>query len=185
MAEHLRGQRLVLDGCFVCAPSWPTRQPTSLELEPTPQARRTRLVRYSALVSPVINARFRLGLAAKAMLLLSLGAVFGVVAAGAMVKAEWPPALRVVVAIVFALVGLFPASQARVALLDAILGETVVVDGAVALHSRKSGLSFSLPNGRFGEFLLWNSWEPLVPGATYSLVLARRSRVIVERPRKG
>lgn len=130
----------------------------------------------------VISPHFRLGLAAKALLLLSLGVVFGVVAAGAMLKADWHPALRVVVASVFALVGLFPASQSRFALLDAVLGEAVVVEGAVALQSRKSGLSFTLPNGRFGEFLLWNSWEALVPGATYSLVLARRSRVIVERP---
>ncbi|MDP3500844.1 MAG: hypothetical protein Q8S33_10945 [Myxococcales bacterium] len=132
----------------------------------------------------VISTRFRLGLAAKGVLLLSLGVVFGVVAAGAMAKEEWHPALRVAVAAVFALVGLFPASQSRFALLDAALGEAIVVDGAVALHSRKSGLSFSLPNGRFGEFLLWNSWDTLVPGATYSLVLASRSRVIVERPRK-
>ncbi|MDP1917434.1 MAG: hypothetical protein Q8L14_14435 [Myxococcales bacterium] len=133
---------------------------------------------------PFISARFRLGLAAKGVLLLSLGVVFGVVAAGAMVKPEWPPALRVAVAVAFALVGLFPASQSRFALLDAMLGEAVVVDGAVALHSRRSGLSFSLPNGGFGEFLLWNSWQALVPGATYSLVLARRSRVLVEEPRK-
>lgn len=132
----------------------------------------------------VISARFRLGLAAKGLLLLSLGVVFGAVAAGAMAKTEWHPALRVTVAVVFALVGLFPASQSRFALLDAVLGEAIVVDGAVALHSRKSGLSFSLPNGRFGEFLLWNSWDALVPGATYSLVLGRRSRVIVERPRQ-
>lgn len=141
-------------------------------------------VRYAELVPPVISARLRLGLAAKGVLLLSLGVVFGVVAAGATVKTEWHPALRLAVAVVFALVGLFPASQSRSALLDAVLGEAIVVDGAVALPSRKSGLSFSLPNGRFGEFLLWNSWEPLVPGATYSLVLARRSRVVVERPRK-
>ncbi len=136
-------------------------------------------------MAPFISARFRLGLAAKGVLLLSLGVVFGVVAAGAMTKAEWHPALRVAVAVVLALVGLFPASQARFALLDAVLGEAIVVDGAVALHSRKSGLSFSLPNGRFGEFLLWNSWEPLVAGATYSLVLGRRSRVIVEAPRRA
>ena len=133
---------------------------------------------------PLISARFRLGLAAKGVGLLALGVVFGVVAAAAMLKAEWPPSLRVVVASFFALVGLFPASQSRFALLDAVLGQAVVVEGAVALHSRKSGLSFTLPNGRFGEFLLWNSWEPLVAGATYSLVLARRSRVIVDRPRK-
>lgn len=132
----------------------------------------------------VISARFRLGLAAKGLLLLSLGVVFGAVAAGAMLKTEWHPALRVAVAVVFALVGLFPASQSRFALLDAVLGEAIVVDGAVALHSRRSGLSFSLPNGRFGEFLLWNSWDALVPGATYSLVLGRRSRVVVERPRQ-
>lgn len=132
----------------------------------------------------VISARFRLGLAAKGVLLLSLGVVFIVVAAGAMAKEAWHPALRVVVAAVFALMGVFPASQSRFALLDAVLGEAIVVDSAVALHSRKSGLSFRLPNGRFGEFLLWNSWDALVPGATYSLVLGRRSHVIVERPRK-
>jgi len=69
------------------------------------------------------------------VLLPSLGVVFGVVAVGALFKAEWNPAVRVVVALVFSLVGLFPASQSRFALPDAVLGE--VVEGAGALHSVK------------------------------------------------
>ncbi|MBE2249584.1 MAG: hypothetical protein IAE78_08535 [Myxococcus sp.] len=131
-----------------------------------------------------ISARLRVGLAAKAGLLLSLGAVFTLVALGALQKETWPQVARVVVAGGFGLVGLFPLSQSRAALLDALLGEAVVVEGAVALPSRRSGLSFKLPDGRFGEFLLWNTWSALEPGATYTLVLARRSRAQVAAPRR-
>lgn len=129
-----------------------------------------------------IPPAFRLGLAAKGGLLLGLGGLLLGLGVAAAVKDEWPWAARAAAALGFGAVGLFPALQARVAFFDALAGEAEEVRGAVALRSRRSGLSFSLPGGRFAEFLLWNTFAPLVPDATYTLVVARRSRVIVAPP---
>jgi hypothetical protein len=119
-----------------------------------------------------ISARFRLGLAAKGLLLLALGALF---------VALWLRA-GLVGTLFFSVPAVFCLWTAALAFADAARGEAVIVSGAVALRSRRSGVSFRLPNGRSAEFLLYNPWSRLVPDATYEVTIGRHSHVLVAPP---
>jgi hypothetical protein len=130
-----------------------------------------------------VTRGFRALLFAKGALLAGLGLGFVAIALGGVVQ-PWRLVGRALFASLFFLVGLFPLAVSRHAFLDALLGATVEVTDAVALddRQRRAGHSFKLPTGRYAEFLWRNPWEPLVPGARYTLVLAARSRIVVARP---
>lgn len=131
-----------------------------------------------------IPPRLRVGLLLKGLLLASLGLVFFAVALGGL-RADWPLLARLAFSLFFGALGLFPFGVSRSALLDALFGRAIEVQGAVALtaRQRRAGYSLRLPDGHFAEFLMRNPWEPLVPGARYTVVIGRRSRVLVAPPR--
>ena len=130
-----------------------------------------------------IAARFRAALAAKGVLLLSLALVFGALLERAALAVERPLSLRLLLAVLFGVPAAFLGWTAALAFADAAVGRAVRVTAAQALRSRRSGVSFRLPDGRSAEFLLYNPWEPLKPGQKYDLVIGRCSRVLVEAPR--
>ncbi|MBL8923401.1 MAG: hypothetical protein JNJ54_31400 [Myxococcaceae bacterium] len=133
-----------------------------------------------------IPPRLRLGLLLKGLLLASLGLGFFTLAIAGL-RADWSLPARLAFAIVFGALGLFPSSVCRLALLDAFLGRAVEVRGAVALdeRQRRAGYSLRLPDGHFAEFLVRNPWAPLVPGASYSVIIGVHSRVIVAPPQRA
>ena len=135
----------------------------------------------------MVTVSIRLGLRAvlllKAVLLVALAALFGFIAVEALRgdHAWWARAL--------ALLTVFPAPFLVMAgcrgALDALVGEAVQIDGAVALSSkgRRTGYSVKLPDGRFAEFPLFNPYPALSPGKSYAVVVGRWSNVIVEPPK--
>jgi hypothetical protein len=136
-------------------------------------------------VSPAdlrISGRFRAALLAKGALLLGLGVVFAWLEL-ALLRAEdrswW---LRGPGLLVGAVALLFLVRTSRMALMDVVQGRAVRESGAVALRSRRSGYSLQLPSGRFVEFILWNPWQPLVPGRRYTVTFGRVSGVLVAPP---
>ncbi|HYV49428.1 MAG TPA: hypothetical protein VFA20_31430 [Myxococcaceae bacterium] len=130
---------------------------------------------------PRISAAFRAALAGKALLLLSIAALFAVpayrIATG---QGLWP--LRVLVGLFLAGLGAYVAWAASLGLRDSALGRAERATGAVALQSRRAGYSLQLPDGSFVEFILWNPWQPLVPGQRYTVTFGRHSKVLVRPP---
>jgi hypothetical protein len=137
--------------------------------------------------SPVrISRAFRWALATKGALLFTFAGGFALLALGALTGiggSAWTW-LRLPGAALFALLGGFLAWAASLALRDVARGEALRESGAVALASRRSGLSLRLPSGGFAEFILWNPWERLEPGARYRVTYGRFSRVLVEPPER-
>jgi hypothetical protein len=128
-----------------------------------------------------ISPRFRIALGAKGLLLLLMA--LGFVAIGvAMLDPRHSLAVRIPLGAVSLYLALVLARLARLDVADALSGAAVQVAGAEALTSRRAGWSLRLPDGHFAEYVLWNSWEPLQPGRRYTVVLGRRSRVLVARP---
>lgn len=119
----------------------------------------------------------------KATLLLAFAALFGVIAFEAVVgdHAWWARVL----ALASAFPGPFLVKAASRGLIDALFGQAISIDGAVALDAkeRRIGYSLRLPDGRMAEFPLFNPGAALVPGQRYQVVVGRYSNVIVEPPR--
>lgn len=128
-----------------------------------------------------ISPGFRAALAAKALLLMGIAALFAVpalrIASG---QGLWP--VRAGVALFLAALGAYVAWAASLGLRDAALGRAERASGAVALQSRKAGYSLQLPDGSFVEYVLWNPWGPLVPGQRYTVTFGRHSKVLVRAP---
>lgn len=129
-----------------------------------------------------ISTRFRLAIAAKALLLFALGIVFLGLAWGAWSKWHWPLLARASGAVLLAIGAVSLASAAGRGFADAVLGEALVGKGARPLKSRRSGYSLQLPSGRFVEYVLYNPWPSLAPDATYTVVYGKFSGVLVEQP---
>jgi len=130
---------------------------------------------------PRISAGFRAALAAKALLLLGIAALFAVPAFRIATGQGWWP-LRAAVGLFLAGLGLYVAWAASLGLRDAALGQAERAGGAVALQSRRAGYSLQLPDGSFVEFILWNPWGPLQPGRRYTVTFGRHSKVLVRPP---
>lgn len=128
-----------------------------------------------------IGSPFRVALFAKAMLLLGIAALLAVpalrIATG---SGLWP--LRVLVGLFLAALGAYVAWAASLGFRDAFLGRARQSAGAVALQSRRAGHSLQLPDGSFVEFILWNPWQPLVPGRRYTVTFGQHSKVLVRPP---
>jgi hypothetical protein len=130
-----------------------------------------------------ISFRMRLALASKGALLVCLAALFvGLAGAGAL-TGDHALLVRAAAVLVCLPLGAFLGWNGGLGLADALVGHAREVAGAVALASRRSGYSLQLPDGRFAEFVLFNPWEPLVPGRHYTVVMGRWSRVVVSPPR--
>jgi len=134
-----------------------------------------------AAASLPIGAAFRAALLGKAMLLLGIAALFALpalrIATG---SGLWP--LRVLVGLFLAVLGAYVAWAGSLGIRDAVAGRAERVAGAVALQSRRAGYSLRLPDGSFVELILWNPWQPLVPGRRYTVTFGRHSRVLVRPP---
>ena len=130
----------------------------------------------------VIPTRFRVGLSLKGLFLVAFGGLFAALVVRAL-SADVALVVRGVAAVLFGVPALFLVSVSRLALADAVLGEAVRIGGAEALASRKAGYSLKLPSGGFAEYLLYNPWPPLTAGHRYTVLVGRRSRVLVEPPR--
>lgn len=128
-----------------------------------------------------IGRAFRFALLGKGILLAGMGLVFAAVAMTAL-RAAWPWPVRLVAAMLAIGLALFLLWASALALLDALFARAQKVRGAVALESRAAGHSLRMPNGTYAEFILWNPWQPLTPGAQYTIVIGRFSRVLVSRP---
>lgn len=128
-----------------------------------------------------IPARFRAGLLLKGLLLVSLGGLFVALLLVALAGGAHP-AIKAVALVLFGVPAAFLLSVSRHAFLDAVVGEAVRITAAEALPSRSAGYSLRLPTGRFAEYLLYNPWERLTPGRRYTVVVGRRSLVLVEPP---
>jgi hypothetical protein len=128
-----------------------------------------------------ITPLFRLALLGKGALLAGIAAVFARLAIQLAFGASlWP--LRIAAGLVLAPLALFLLWAAGLGLVDALLGRAERASGALALQSRRAGYSLQLPDGRFVEFILWNPWQPVVPGRRYTVVFGRRSMVLVRPP---
>ena len=129
-----------------------------------------------------ISARFRVALALKALLLLSISFAFLAMAWVAWTKWHWPLLARISGAGLLGIAGGSVAWAACLGLADVVMGQALVEKGARPLKSRRAGYSLRLPSGRFVEYVLYNPWPPLAPDATYTVVYGRFSRVLVARP---
>ena len=128
-----------------------------------------------------IPAALRWALAGKALLLFALASGFGALAL-LMMFSPRPLWLQILGVHFFLALGLFLAGAAGRGLMDAVVGHALEGQGALALPSRRSGLSMQLPSGAYLEFILWNPWEPLRPGVPYKVSYGRYSRVLVRPP---
>lgn len=131
----------------------------------------------------LIPARFRAALLAKGALLAGMAALFLWLGLEAWARPGWPAAVRLGVAAACAGVAIFLGWAASLALLDMALGEAVRATGAAPLKRRWAGHSLKLPDGRFVEYILYNPWQPLRQGETYTVLFGRRSAVLVAPPR--
>lgn len=129
-----------------------------------------------------ISPRFRVALAAKAVLLLSFSAVFLGLAWVAWTKWHWPLLARGSGAVLLSLAAGSVAWAASLGLADAVLGKAMVARGARPLKSRRAGYSLRLPSGRFVEYVLYNPWPSLSAEETYTVVYGKFSGVLVARP---
>jgi hypothetical protein len=130
----------------------------------------------------VIAARWRLALFGKAALLLLIGAGFAALAVTAMTAADHSMLVRVSLLVTCGPLALFMAWAGSLGAADAVIGKSVTEGGATVLKHRRSGYSMRVPSGRFVEFILWNPWDPLLPGSTYTVTYGRYSGVMVARP---
>ncbi len=124
---------------------------------------------------------FRAALLGKGALLAGMGVVFAWLSMR-VAQSSWPLLARAPAALASAAVALFLLWAAALALLDALQGKAERVQGAVALESRAAGHSLRTPEGKYAEFILWNPWRPLTPGARYTVTIGRFSRVLVSPP---
>ncbi len=131
---------------------------------------------------PVIPAKFRAALLAKGILLVSLAAFFTLLGVGAWTLGHWPLTARVGVAALTVMLALYLGWAASLALLDLVLGQAMRSTGATPLEQRRTGYSLKLPSGRNIEYILYNTWPPLQPGVTYTVLYGRRSGVLVAPP---
>ncbi len=129
-----------------------------------------------------ISPRFRVALAAKAGLLLSLSTFFGVLAFTAWTKWHWPLLARGSGAALLAIAAVSVAWAAALGFADAIRGEALQSPGARPLKSRRAGYSLRLPSGRFVEYVLYNPWPVLAPDQRYTVTYGRHSGVLVAPP---
>jgi hypothetical protein len=129
-----------------------------------------------------ISARFRVVLALKALLLLSLSVAFLAMAWVAWTKWHWPLLARLSGAGLLAIAGGSVGWAASLGLADVVMGQALVAKGARPLASRRAGYSLRLPSGRFVEYVLYNPWPPLSPEATYTVIYGRFSGVLVAPP---
>lgn len=130
-----------------------------------------------------ISARFRFALALKALLLLSMSALFLGLAWAAWSKWEWHVLARLSGATLLAVAAVSVAWAASLGVADVVLGQALTANGAKPLKSRRAGYSLRLPSGRFVEYVLYNPWPALAPDATYTVVYGRFSGVMVAPPR--
>jgi hypothetical protein len=128
-----------------------------------------------------ISGTFRMALAGKGLLLLALGLSFIALMLAGLFGPAHALAVRVFSA-GFVLPAVFLGWTAGLAFADAVEGQALEVDGAVALRSRAAGFSLRLPDGHYAEFILFNPWQALVPERHYRVTIGRRSRVLVARP---
>ena len=129
-----------------------------------------------------ISPRFRLALALKALLLLSLSTLFVFLAWESWTRWHWALPARVSGAVLLGIAAVSVAWAASLGVADAVLGQALVASGAKPLKSRRSGYSLRLPSGRFVEYVLYNPWPALAPDATYTVVYGRFSGVMVAPP---
>ena len=129
-----------------------------------------------------ISSRFRLALALKALLLLSMSALFFGLAWVAWAKWEWHVLARLSGAGLLAVAAVSVAWAASLGLADVVVGKALVATGAKPLKSRRAGYSLRLPSGRFVEYVLYNPWPSLAPDVTYTVVYGRFSGVLVAPP---
>ena len=129
-----------------------------------------------------ISAKFRLALAAKALLLLAFAATFAFLAWSAWTKWDWHVLARLSGAALMAIAAFSMAGAASLGFADALLGQAIEAKGARPLKSRRSGYSLQLPNGKFVEYVLYNPWPTLAADQTYPVVYGKYSRVLVARP---
>ncbi len=129
-----------------------------------------------------IAPRFRLALAAKAGLLLSLSALFLFLAQGAWSRWHWHLLARLSGAGFLVIAALSVAWAAGLGLADAVRGQALEGRGARPLKSRRSGYSLRLPSGRFVEYVLYNPWPALCAEQTYTVTYGRHSGVLVAPP---
>lgn len=128
-----------------------------------------------------IAGAFRAALLGKGALLAGMGLVFAALSMR-LVHASWPFVVRALAGAASAALALFLLWAAALALLDALRGRAERIQGAVALESRAAGHSLRTPEGSYAEFILWNPWRPLTPGARYTVTVGRCSRVLVSPP---
>lgn len=128
----------------------------------------------------MISPRWRLALAAKALLLLSISGGFLWIAYAAILDPSLP--IKALGGVGFSALGLFIAWAAGLGVADAVLGQTRSEQGVRVLASRRQGYSMRAPSGRFVEFILWNPWGKLDPHSVYRVTYGRFSGVIVEKP---
>lgn len=129
-----------------------------------------------------ISPRFRIALALKALLLLSLSTLFVFLARESWARWHWALPARVSGAVLLGIAAVSVAWAASLGVADAVLGQALVASGAKPLKSRRSGYSLRLPSGRFVEYVLYNPWPALAPDATYTVVYGRFSGVMVAPP---
>lgn len=129
-----------------------------------------------------IAPRFRVALAAKALLLLSIAGCFGFLALTAWSKWHWHLLARASGATLLLIAALSVGWAAGLGLADALVGKALEGRGAAPLKSRRTGYSLRLPSGRFVEYVLYNPWSRLSPEQTYTVVYGRFSGVLVAPP---
>lgn len=129
-----------------------------------------------------IPSRYRVALASKASLLLVLMLVFLALTAAVALREGLHWAFKVPLGAFFAVNTAFLAWTTWLGAADALFGQAVTVKGAAPLPSRKSGVSFRLPDGRTAEYLLVNNWAATQPDHRYTLTIGRFSHVIVAEP---
>ncbi len=129
----------------------------------------------------VIPAKFRTALLAKSILLASMAAFF--LWLGAEAWARWQGLLpRVGVAALTVLLALYLGWAASLAMMDVVFGQAIVSAGAAPLEKRWTGYSLRLPTGRHVEYILYNPWQPIEHGTTYTVRYGRHSGVLVAPP---
>jgi hypothetical protein len=130
----------------------------------------------------VISGRWRLALLGKAALLLLIGVGFAALAVIAVTAADHSMLVRVSLLVTCGPLALFMGWAGSLGLADAAAGKSVTEGGATVLKNRRSGYSMRVPSGRFVEYILWNPWDPLLPGSTYTVTYGKFSGVLVARP---
>ena len=130
--------------------------------------------------SLIISTRFRVALFAKGLLLLSLAALFAWLTVVSIRRFEY----GVISLLFFGVPLAFLVRVSRLAFFDAVQGKAIRETGAIALKSRKAGYSLQRSNGRFVEYVLFNTWQTLEAGASYTVTFGAWSGVLVEAPVK-